>query len=253
MLHDNILDTDSGNVVRQAKVVYCVKNNYVYKYYDCETEIVTCTYEKLNDLVKLMKELPKYNSLDLALESLSNCKRFARVKCRYIEQSEELHHSKNQAIMLLETLKSLHSHVYVHSDVRKNNILFDDMKDEAYLIDFDLCDKENVNYPKVYNHASMSERHKDAFADKPRKKIHDVFSILKILQESKFLQCYPVDDIDAVPLDELIEKLKNVILFVALSCGILFIILVSDICIFLLILFIIIIMIEFLKEKSDIQ
>ena len=188
------------------------------------------------------------------MESLSNCKRFARVKCRYIEQSEELHHSKNQAIMLLETLKSLHSHVYVHSDVRKNNILFDDTKDEAYLIDFDLCDKENVNYPKVYNHASMSERHKDAFADKPRKKIHDVFSILKILQESKFLQCYPVDDIDAVPLEELIEKLKNVILFVALSCGILFIIHYSSVRhLYLSLNFVHIIMIEFLKEKSDIQ
>ena len=139
-----------------------------------------------------------------------------RVKCRYIEQSEESHHSKNQAIMLLETLKLLHSLGYVHSDVRKNNILFDDAKDEAYLIDFDLCDKEDVNYPEVYNHASISERHKDASADKPRKKIHDVFSILKILQEAGFLQCYryPVvdddDDIDAVCLlDELIEKLKN--------------------------------------------
>ena len=105
------------------------------------------------------------------------------------------------------SLCKLHNHGYVHSDVRKNNILFDDTKDEAYLIDFDLYDKENVNYPKVYNHASISERHKDAFADKPRKKIHDVFSILKILQEAKFLQCYPVDDIDAVPLEELIEKL----------------------------------------------
>ena len=211
MLHDNIIDSYSGNVVRQAKVVYCVKNNYVYKYYDCETEIVTCTYETLDHLVELMKGLPKYTSLDLALESLSNCKRFARVKCRYIEQSDISHHSKNQAIMLLETLKSLHSLGYVHSDVRKNNILFDDTNDEAYLIDFDLCDKEDVNYPKVYNHASISERHKDASADKPRKKIHDVFSILKILQEAEFLQCYPVvDDIDAVRLlDELIEKLKN--------------------------------------------
>ena len=211
MLHDNIIESHSGIVVRQAKVVYCVKNNYVYKYYDCETEITVVTYEKLDNLVKLMKDLPKYTSLDLALESLSACKRFARVKCRYIEQSKESHHSKNQAIMLLETLKSLHSNGYVHSDVRKNNILFDDENDEAYLIDFDLCDKEDVNYPEVYNHASISERHKDASADKPRKKIHDVFSILKILQEAEFLQCYPVDDdIDAVCLlDELIEKLKN--------------------------------------------
>ena len=109
--------------------------------------------------------------------------------------------------MLLKTLKSLHSYDYVHSDVRKSNILCDDERDEAYLIDFDLCDKEDVYYPKVYNHASISERHKGAFAYKPRKKFHDVFSILKILQE---VQCYPVDDIDErVPLEEIIEKLEN--------------------------------------------
>ena len=39
---------------------------------------------------------------------------------------------------------------YVHGDIKKENIVFNDDKDISYLIDFDLAKKEGGKYPEGF-------------------------------------------------------------------------------------------------------
>ena len=47
-------------------------------------------------------------------------------------------------------LHKLHEAGYVHRDIKKENIIFNDDKDISYLIDFDLAKKEGGKYPEDF-------------------------------------------------------------------------------------------------------
>ena len=77
----------------------------------------------------------------------------------------------------IRQLEEIHKMRYVHSEIRDLNIVFSVQdKSQAWIIDFDLADKENAPYPDTYNPLHINERHKDARAGNKRKKDHDIYA-----------------------------------------------------------------------------
>ena len=81
---------------------------------------------------------------------------------------------------IIEALDKLHSKGIVHSDVRPQNMLFLENGD-AKIIDFDLTNYVDTNYPTNYN-GNFAYRHEGATAGKPRKFVHDRYSLFCILK-----------------------------------------------------------------------
>ena len=96
-------------------------------------------------------------------------------------------------------LDTLHQAGYVHSDVRASNILFP-LDGGAKLIDFDLANEVNVPYPQGYRFIK-NERHMSAQEDKPRKIIHDRYSLIVIIEKQIFYSTLP---------DDVVTKLNQV-------------------------------------------
>ena len=79
-------------------------------------------------------------------------------------------------------LHKVHEQGFVHGDVRLSNIIFSG--DTSYLIDYDLARKEDKVeglYPAGYNR--IPQRHPDAKAHLPMRKVHDRFSLAKIMKK----------------------------------------------------------------------
>ena len=83
----------------------------------------------------------------------------------------------------MNTLEDIHRLGYVHSDIRRSNILLSSATQQAYFIDFDLCGKINTKYPSEFNHYGIVERHEDARAFSKRRKSHDKYSLRIVLSE----------------------------------------------------------------------
>ena len=156
------------------KVVHCVTKQLVYKYYDTKDEAME--FNNFNIMCCL-----DYEELNLDVEVLTKDGWFVRTRCKYLNQ-DNVKCTENQAHMLMNTLKRIHKQDYVHSDIRRSNILLSSATDQAYFIDFDLCGKVNTNYPSGFNHYDIDERHEDACAFKKRQKSHDEYSLNIVLQ-----------------------------------------------------------------------
>lgn len=138
---------------------------------------------------------------DLSSEPLSNDERFQYLKYKYIHGDCNTHtYTKKMFLSIANTLKILHNHNLVHSDVRFSNMVFD--SDKGYLIDFDLTDKVGSLYPGGYN--SIEERHKGARANKERKFEHDTFSLCAVI--SRLLN---ITINDTENLEEVIQVLNE--------------------------------------------
>ena len=129
----------------------------------------------------MCKLLNYKEDLQLSLEPLSRDGRFFRTRCKYLDQNNRQSCNEAQRKALELALEQLHDCGYVHGDIRRSNILLDNVKDTAYLIDFDLCGKKGTAYPFNYNR-HIQERHCDARKDLPRRKEHYTFALNAALQ-----------------------------------------------------------------------
>ena len=66
---------------------------------------------------------------------------------------------------------------------RKENLVFSETNDKAWIIDFDLAGKVGSLYPSNYNHCNIEERHTNAKAYSKRERVHDTHALCKILQK----------------------------------------------------------------------
>ena len=84
---------------------------------------------------------------------------------------------------LFHDLEKLHDKGYVHSDIRKENLVFGEKEDEAWMIDFDLADKEDTRYPATYN-GKLSCHHPLARPLAQREREHDTHSLEYVLHST---------------------------------------------------------------------
>jgi len=63
-----------------------------------------------------------------------------------------------QFLPMLQDLQKLHTNDFVHSDIRIENLVFDDHGTTAWLIDFDLIGKVGTLYPPNYNHHQLLQK-----------------------------------------------------------------------------------------------
>ena len=158
-------------------VAHCIKSGMVNKYYDKQNDP-----QADKNFYVMCKLLNYKEDLQLSLEPLSRDGRFFRTRCKYLDQNNWQSCNEAQRKALELALEKLHDCGYVHGDIRRSNILLDNVKNTAYLIDFDLCGKEGTAYPSNYNHQHIEERHRDARKDLPRRKEHDTFALNAALQ-----------------------------------------------------------------------
>ena len=85
-------------------------------------------------------------------------KRFHCLQYDYISAMMKPH-QLCQFAFIMKDLNRLHLRGYVHGDIRKENLLFNE--NYAWMIDFDLTQLEDTLYPSNYN-SSIKERHRDA-------------------------------------------------------------------------------------------
>ena len=117
-------------------------------------------------------------------QDLSKDGRFYMLSYKFIKQKARELRSIKDYIAIMKTLEQLHDHDHVHSDVRELNLLFPQDTNEAMLIDFDLMDTVDTLYPNGYSR--LRERHPDAKAGKERKKIHDRYALVCIIEKECF-------------------------------------------------------------------
>ena len=92
--------------------------------------------------------------------------------------------AKRQFVPLLRILRCLHQeHTCVHSDIRKENLIFSSDGQNAWILDFDLADRIATTYPTNYNHVNITERHPTATAELERQPVHDYYSLSVIMGE----------------------------------------------------------------------
>ena len=115
-------------------------------------------------------------------------------------------------------LHKLHEAGYVHGDIKKENIIFNDDKDFSYLIDFDLAKKEGGKYPEGFRFfEGVSYRHPHAKKYCVMRKEHDRCSLQCVmkrcalclhLSQSQSVKAI-MDELDRVhvPLDKIASEL----------------------------------------------
>ena len=151
-------------VICSTKEDRCV----VLKFYDLERDSGSPNHGIISSYQRL---------LNSELHCLSGDERFWCLQYDYIK-------AKNDTIILedllplISTLDSLHKDGFVHSDVRKENIVW---ASPAVLLDFDLCSEVGECYPDTYNHQGIEGRHPDALKNLPRYKHHDRYSLISLI------------------------------------------------------------------------
>lgn len=158
-----------------TRVVKC-NSGVVHKYYDTEY------FEKCSPQVDIINSL---NALrNASVRNLSFDGRFQQLDYKYIDGSHEPANSR-QVAMIISILHTIHEKNYVHSDIRKQNIVFCSDRQTAYIIDFDLIGEVGTDYPAGYNHYT-GERHSDARCHQPRKQEHDRYSLHFVLMRTRW-------------------------------------------------------------------
>ena len=146
------------------------EDNFIYKLYDTVRN-------------KPQLEVAKLVLCDATVEQLSDDRRYCYLKYKYRE--DDANPDLNSFQKILNQLHEIHEKEYVHSDIRRQNIVLG--KHSACIIDFDLAEKEGVNYPLTYNSSpKIKEWHPRAEAGLPREKIHDVHALDVIMRSYNF-------------------------------------------------------------------
>lgn len=120
----------------------------------------------------------------MTVKTLTTDSRIQILEYEYIRGDHHPHH-KEQFKKIRRDLGKLHDKGYVHSDIRRINLLFGEGENDAWIIDFDLAAKEGDEYPEGYNHYNIMERHEGARAGLPRKRDHDLHAV-SILEQIYF-------------------------------------------------------------------
>ena len=100
----------------------------------------------------------------------------------------------------------------VHGDIRSCNLLFGEKN--SWIIDFDMASPEvTTKYSDRYNHKDINERHSGAKACRPMYKVHDRFSLAKLMEkcDDHSLYLHIIEDIKngQTQLDVLAQKLEG--------------------------------------------
>ena len=148
------LSTSLGN--RTPKRVF-LHENKVYKIFDYTDK----NFGTLAPNIEVIETIRKDYLPGLKLEDLSSNKKFQCLEYNYLDGQHKPYKIK-QFLPILDALKKLHDNNYVHSDVRKWNLVFHSNGDDAWLIDFDLAGKVGTKYPINFNHQHIDERHSSA-------------------------------------------------------------------------------------------
>ena len=132
--------------------------------------------------------IPPAIALATSLEYLPNCskgyltadEKFMYLKYKYIKGG---HYpmDASQYLSILTTVNKLHDSGLVHSDIKRNNIIFG--TESSFLIDFDMCSEDGTLYPVSYNHMDIFERHQEARPNLQKKKEHDRYALAQLLRK----------------------------------------------------------------------
>ena len=177
-----------------SRVFKCHSTGKVHKLYDNE-EFYQCSPQ-----YEFIKSLGEHALPGVQHSNLSQDGRFQMLEYDFVEGTDEPD-SISQVATIIKILGKIHDEDYVHSDIRKENVLFCD-DGRAYIIDFDLMNKVDVEYSPTYNH-DIPERHRDARPYRPRKKDHDRHALHVLLEGSEWFQSL------SQARKELLDKLKG--------------------------------------------
>ena len=161
-----------------ARAVRC--NGMVQKYYDTKRE-PWCVPN-----LELIQSLGEYGLSSPSVHMLSGDGRLQRLDYKYVEGSHSPHNAAQVAQIILG-LDKIHKQQFVHSDIRKQNLVFASDEAHAYIIDFDLAASVDTEYPACYN-TTISERHTTASPSRPRQQQHDRYSLHHVLMNSSWCQ-----------------------------------------------------------------
>jgi serine/threonine protein kinase len=143
------------------------------------------TFDIPKELLKTIDGVDNPNWLENELlpvlhrRSLSKDGRYCEISYSYVDGSHKPV-TLEQFIGVVKILDFLHTHGFVHGDVRLSNIIFHGQS--STLIDFDLCKEENQEYPSDYKFYE-DERHEKARAGGLMKKMHDRYALALIIQK----------------------------------------------------------------------
>ena len=153
--------------------VYVCRNT-VYKLYGTKFDVHPARS------IEAHKHFPKDNLQELTFRKLTD--RVGFLQYKYISgASNPLH--LHQFATIMQLLNNLHVKDVVHGDMRKENLLFGDTVEQAWIVDFDHSASENSLYPAGYN-STLPGRHKDACPAMPMKKSHDRYSLAFIISDT---------------------------------------------------------------------
>lgn len=159
---------------------------HVYKLFDTTL---------LNPNQDLMNAMSTFQ--DLSVHDMDATGRFQYMKYKFLNGCHQPKSIKQFAI-IASLLTKIHNDGYVHSDIRAGNLIFGQDVDSAWIIDYDLAEKEGVPYPDTYIFEGIDERHPNAQKNQPRSKDHDIHSLLYTinnLTEHNLTEEYTLDNI----------------------------------------------------------
>ncbi len=178
---------------RDCRLFRSADKKIVYKMYDSEHRRFSPNFYDAMTSIHT-DYLPGMSLKNLDTQGRVQCLKYSYIRGDHDPQ--QLQHFRD----IIRDLGKLHDEGYVHSDIRKQNLLFSSAGQEAWMIDFDRMhtDKEGTNYPGTYNHIGIVERHQDAMARLPRRKEHDRYALSVILEKCNFQG-----------KDKIVSKLRN--------------------------------------------
>ena len=137
---------------------------------------------KLYDTMKFSVNLNilRLSLADATAQNLTQDGRFQLLTYPFRDGQHTPFH-KDQFVPLIKTLRAIHSAGYVHSDIRRANLVFSPDKKRAWILDFDLAGCKGTCYPPNFNHR-LPERHGTARQGQPRKTVHDWYSFGFIME-----------------------------------------------------------------------
>lgn len=168
-------------------VLYCPATKMVKKYYDKKFDYV-----------------PSSNAITFIPQSKflkSPCSRYQILQYPFIEGHNELR-TPAQAAAAVRELNKFHEKGFVHGDIRSINMIVSD-NNAVTFIDVDLVEEEGKFYPSGYNHQGIPERHNEAKAHYPMKKVHDRFALQTIIVKGVELP----DSLELTDMEKSLEEI----------------------------------------------